>query len=216
VNNLEGITAVLKRPRVIIVSDNAEFVDSVVARWQMDRPTPEINVASYDSWHPSVGSDYDLVVIDSLHFDDNLPIPSALRDSARNATICITAEPTKVRALMLPHANLIVLERREGWVTNLVVLGNEILRRIEALCRAHRAEKAASESQRYGSLGRYMLDMRPGVNDALTSILGNADLLLLEPEQDVQNAREQIKTIHRMSLRLNEIMQRFSSLATEL
>jgi hypothetical protein len=58
--------------------------------------------------------------------------------------------------------------------------------------------------------------MRPNVNNALTSVLGNADLLLWEPAQKPGESREQIQTIHAMALRLHEIMQRFSSLAAEM
>jgi len=65
-------------------------------------------------------------------------------------------------------------------------------------------------------LGRYMIEMRPGINNALTSAIGNADLLLLEPGQLSPECRDQIRTIHAMALRLNEVMQRFSSLAAEL
>jgi len=61
-----------------------------------------------------------------------------------------------------------------------------------------------------------MLEMRPSVNNALTSVMGNADLLLLEPGQASAARREQLETIHTMALRLNEIMQRFSSLAAEM
>jgi hypothetical protein len=61
-----------------------------------------------------------------------------------------------------------------------------------------------------------MLEMRPGINNALTSAIGNADLLLLEPGQLSPECREQIRTIHAMALRLNEVMQRFSSLAAEM
>jgi hypothetical protein len=61
-----------------------------------------------------------------------------------------------------------------------------------------------------------MLEMRPSINNALTSVLGNADLLLLDPERVSEESREQIQTIHAMALRLNEIMQRFSSLACEM
>jgi hypothetical protein len=61
-----------------------------------------------------------------------------------------------------------------------------------------------------------MLEMRPGINNALTSAIGNADLLLLEPGQLSPGCREQIRTIHAMALRLNEVVQRFSSLAAEL
>jgi signal transduction histidine kinase len=61
-----------------------------------------------------------------------------------------------------------------------------------------------------------MLEMRPSVNNALTSVLGNADLLLLDAAgKSNGSTREQIQTIHNMALRLNEIMQRFSSLASE-
>lgn len=65
-------------------------------------------------------------------------------------------------------------------------------------------------------LGRYMIEMRHSVNNALTSVIGNADLLLSEPGQLSSQSRDQIRTIHAMALRLNEIMQRFSSLAMEM
>jgi hypothetical protein len=40
-------------------------------------------------------------------------------------------------------------------------------------------------------------------------------LLLLEPGHTIEETRAQIQTIHTMALRLNEIMQRFSSLDSE-
>ena len=61
-----------------------------------------------------------------------------------------------------------------------------------------------------------MMDMKHSVNNALTSMLGNAELLLLEPGQLSSKSLAQIKTIHSMALRINEIMQRFSSLASEM
>lgn len=98
----------------------------------------------------------------------------------------------------------------------LILLSGEALRRVNALNRAQRAERVALEAQRHAILGRYMLEMRPGINNALTSAIGNADLLLLEPGQLLPECREQIRTIHAMALRLNEVMQRFSSLAAEM
>jgi len=93
---------------------------------------------------------------------------------------------------------------------------NTLDRRVEAVERARRAEQLALASQCYATLGRYMLEMRPGVNNALTSVLGNADLLLLQPGQVCGESREQIRAIHTMALRLNEVVQRFSSLASEM
>jgi signal transduction histidine kinase len=58
--------------------------------------------------------------------------------------------------------------------------------------------------------------MKHNINNALTSILGNAELLLLEPGQQSSQSLQQIRTMHHMSLRLHEIMQRFSSLDSEI
>jgi hypothetical protein len=60
-----------------------------------------------------------------------------------------------------------------------------------------------------------MLDMRINVNNALTTLLGNAELLSLEAGLP-SNIRAQADTIRNMALRLHEIFQRFSSLDKEL
>ena len=54
------------------------------------------------------------------------------------------------------------------------------------------------------------------MNNALTSVLGNSDLLLLEPGSFSAHTRAQIETIRSMTLRIHEIMQRFSSLEKEM
>ncbi len=97
-----------------------------------------------------------------------------------------------------------------------VQLGSEILRRLEAEAHMCEAEQEAAAAKRNATLGRYMLEMRHGLNNALTSILGNAELLLLEPGALTAHERDQIETVHSMAVRLHEIMQRFSSLETEL
>jgi hypothetical protein len=61
-----------------------------------------------------------------------------------------------------------------------------------------------------------MLEMRHSMSDALTSVLGNSDLLLLEPGSFSAQSRAQIETIRNMTLRIHEIMQRFSSLEKEM
>jgi signal transduction histidine kinase len=54
------------------------------------------------------------------------------------------------------------------------------------------------------------------LNNTLTSVLGNSELLLLEPGSLSAGTRSQIETIRNMSLRMHEILQRFSSLEKEL
>jgi len=90
------------------------------------------------------------------------------------------------------------------------------LRRVEALGFAKQAEREAAKYQRLATLGRYMTDMKHSVNNALTSMIGNAELLLLEPGQLSSQSLAQIRTIHSMAMRMNEIMLRFSSLASEM
>jgi hypothetical protein len=60
-----------------------------------------------------------------------------------------------------------------------------------------------------------MLEMRTNVNNALTTVLGNAELLVLEPGLPATVLAE-ADTIRNMALRLNEIFQRFSSIEKEL
>jgi signal transduction histidine kinase len=85
-----------------------------------------------------------------------------------------------------------------------------------AEARARAAEDACVTLERQAMLGRYMLEMRHGLNNALTSLLGNSDLLLIEPGSLSAQARAQIETIRNMTLRIHEVMQRFSSLEKEM
>jgi signal transduction histidine kinase len=98
----------------------------------------------------------------------------------------------------------------------LLLVAGESLRRVEAMRLARQAERAAAKNENHATLGRYMLEMTHSVNNALTSMLGNAELLLLEPGQLSSHSLAQIKTIHSMALRINEVMQRFSSLGSEM
>ena len=90
------------------------------------------------------------------------------------------------------------------------------MHRSRAETRAAPSELACAALDREATLGRYMLEMRHNLNNALTSVLGNSDLLLLEPGSLSAQTRAQIETIRNMTLRIHEIMQRFSSLEKEM
>jgi signal transduction histidine kinase len=105
---------------------------------------------------------------------------------------------------------------REDWAQTLLLVAGESLRRAEAVRLARQAERTAAKNENHATLGRYMLDMKHSMNNALTSMLGNAELLLLEPGQLSTQSLAQIKTMHSMAMRIHEIMSRFSSLAAEM
>ena len=114
------------------------------------------------------------------------------------------------------HPHLLIVPRHDGWAGTLISFR---LRRCGA-SRQSSARSAPNAGARIASAtqpsGATCLKCGPSVNNALTSVLGNADLLLLEPGQSSGESREQIRAIQTMALRLNEIMQRFSSLASEM
>lgn len=201
---------------VLIVSDDPEFARTLTARWQAERYVPEITIVTGSVWHSASASNHDLIIIGPLRETSPHAILAAANASLRTAAIYFGEEERNVAQLHAEYPHLLVVPRADGWAGTLILVAIEALRRVEANHRAQRAEASALAAHGQATLGRYMLEMRPSVNNALTSVLGNADLLLLEPGQASAESREQLETIHTMALRLNEIMQRFSSLAAEI
>ena len=74
------------------------------------------------------------------------------------------------------------MRREPGtWPDMVGLIGREILRRRNAESRASEAEKTSAAAQAEATLGRYMVEMRTNINNALTTVLGNAELLVHEP-----------------------------------
>ncbi len=205
----------MNQPTVLILADDAEFARAIMARWQTERSLPAFAVVSSDVWNGVNAASYELAVVGEIRPALLTSILKAL-DAAAKPVIYVAAPGAQVQSVREVHPRILLFRQYEGWVENLIVLAGEVLRRVEAVARARRAEQANTASERHATLGRYMLDMRHSFNNALTSVLGNAELLLLEPNAFSPEVREQIDTIHTMGLRMHEIMQRFSSLEMEM
>ena len=206
----------LSHASVLIVSDDTEFARSVATRWHTERHVPEITLVTSDVCRGSNAASCDLVILGPVRDGKNSTILSALGCYPNVTTVCVSDNEKEISLLQSEYPHVQILPRQDGWTSTLILVAGEALRRVQAVARAQRAERLAMESQAHAALGRYMLEMRPSVNNALTSILGNADLLLLEPAEVTAECRDQIRTVHTMGLRLHEIMQRFSSLAAEM
>ncbi len=205
----------MKQENVLIISDDLDFAHSLMGRWQSERQVPAFTLIGSESWRSAPITDFDLAVAGPL----DPAFASAILEGlhAGSAPVVSVAEDGKgLVTLRGRYPRMLWLCRYDGWVEVLVLLCREALRRAEAQSRAQRAEAETTEIRRHATLGRYMLEMRHSLSNALTSVLGHSELLLLEPGALSAPLRDQVDTIHHMAMRINEVLQRFSSLDAEL
>lgn len=203
-------------PAVLIITDDAAFARDLLARWQMERNLPGLTVMSTELMKAQAEGSVDVVVVGPVR-DGRLPAVLRAVETQAHPTICVVSTPAQLSSLKADHPRLLALCRHEGWLDSVVLLTSECLRRADLTARLRKAEQGALAHARHAALGRYMLEARHDFNNSLTSVLGNAELLLLDnAEAEVPLAwREQLKTIHEMALHMHVVMQRFASLAME-
>ena len=205
----------MRNTNVLILTDDAEFAKLLTACWQVERQLPGICVVTSEFWKDADTSSQDLIVIGPLK-DGKLSDVLRFMEPNTALILCAPSEASELGLLRKRYPKLLHVPLREDWTQMVLLLAGESLRRTEALKLARQAERHAAQYANQAMLGRYMMDMRHNMNNAMTSLLGNAELLLLEPGGLSAQSLAQIKTIHTMALRINEIMQRFSSLASEM
>ena len=205
----------MRHANIVILTDETEFARLLTACWQAERRAPGVTVLTSDLWREQEAPARDLVVIGPVREGR---LNSVLRslDPSTAVILCVPADSKELGQLRAKYPRLVHVPLREDWAQTLLLVAGESLRRAEAMRLARQAERTAAKNENHATLGRYMLDMKHSMNNALTSMLGNAELLLLEPGQLSTQSLAQIKTIHSMAMRIHEIMQRFSSLASEM
>ena len=199
---------------VLIISDDVEFSRSITARWQMEGHVPAFTMLSGDLWPRCVDS-FAVAIVGPLR-RELLSVVLEPLHSTHQPLFCVCDDAATVQLVRERWPRTSVLRKEENWLNVLIPAAGEALLRAGAEARARAAEDACATLQREATLGRYMLEMRHGLNNALTSLLGNSDLLLIEPGSLSAQSRSQIETIRNMTLRIHEVMQRFSSLEKEM
>lgn len=200
---------------------------------------PEFTVLDPSFSRDLEGSHYDLAIVDASSTETTFAETKSATRNARGKLVnqCLIEAPKKDdlrpalatagrpaiiihsdpgRGFCNIHGAVIELCREPGiWPALAGLIGREILRRRHAESRAAEAERICAAAQAEATLGRYMVEMRTNVNNALTTVLGNAELLVHEPGLP-STVRTQADAIRNMALRLHEVFQRFSSLEKEL
>jgi signal transduction histidine kinase len=205
----------VQTPTVLIISDEPEFSRRVTARWQMERNVPTFTLLSGELWPRFAADTFDVAIIGQLRRDLLSVVLEPLHSTAQ-PIFCLCHDTGTAQLVRERWPRVSILRPTEHWLETLVLAAAEAVHRSRAEARARAAEYTCSALEREATLGRYMLEMRHSLNNALTSALGNSDLLLLEPGSFCSQTRAQIETIRNMTLRIHEIMQRFSSLEKEM
>jgi len=202
----------LDQATVLIISDDPEFSRVVMDRWQGERNAPAFTLMSADVCRDLDADGFDLAIVGAVPSTALTAVFNALNPSDKPAIL--VSRNKQFAGDAGPQVR--ILQQQEGWLDALVMLSTEILRLGHALARAHRAEQDKKSLEQQATLGRYMLDMRHTLNNSLTSVLGNSELLVLDPGSLTAAERSQIETIRNMAVRIHEILRRFSSIEKEL
>jgi len=205
----------LETSTVLVISDDVDFSRRVLARWQMERHVPTFTLLSGELWPKFAVDRFDIAIVGDLQ-RELLSVVLEPLHSTMQPIFCVCRDADTAQLVRERWPRISVLRPSEHWLETLVLAASEAVHRARAESRARGAELSCAALEREAMLGRYMLEMRHNLNNALTSVLGNSDLLLLEPGSFSAQMRAQIETIRNMTLRINEIMQRFSSLEKEM
>jgi|SRR5208337_1443984 len=224
----------MNRPTVLILASDPAFSREITANWPQDPASrsnfPEFVVLEEGFSRDLQNNQYDLAIADSPSVDEKKDGKKNKNDrknkneenNALRQSLAAAGRPAIiVRSDLAPdfyniHGAVLELRREPGlWPAIAGLVGREVLRRREAESRAREAERNCAAAEAEATLGRYMVEMRTNVNNALTTVLGNAELLVLQPGLPASVLAE-ADAIRNMALRLHEVFQRFSSLEKEL
>src|SRR5437868_9630276 len=153
----------LPQPTVLIVADDAEFSRAVMARWQTERSVPDFTLVSSEVWNSGNSAAFELAIVRSPAARVPLKLLEGL-DAIGKPVIYVCDDATALHAVREKLPRVLALREYEGWLDSLVLVAGEALRRSEAVARAREAEETIAHTQRDAMLGRYMLEMRHGLN----------------------------------------------------
>ncbi len=203
------------QPTLLIISDDAEFSRSITARWQSERNLPTFILVRSDVSLAFDPENFHTAIVGRIR-PESLSVVMGCMEAAGKRVVFVSDDMRTLGTVRERWPGCLALKVQDNWLDTLVLLATESLHRAIAETQARRAEMSRAVLERQATLGKYMLEMRNGLNNALTSVLGNSELLLLEPGSLTATSRSQIDTIRNMALRMHEVLQRFSSLEKEL
>jgi len=201
----------VQRQTIVIISDDSAFSSAVINRWSVEQNAPSFRLLSSEFAGEINAGAFDIAVIGRVAPEALDAVLETAQHSGKPAIFV-----SRLNGHTPRHADVSVVPETAEWPDIVFALTEEILRRQQAIAELKTAREAHWQLENQASLGRYMLEVRHNLNNALTSILGNSDLILLDDAQLPARVRDQVETIRNMGMRMNEILHRFSSLQIEM
>jgi signal transduction histidine kinase len=201
---------------VLIVADEAGTgpAQSLVERWKAEAAPPMFAQVRAELWNGGGPPRFTLAVVVGLS-EARVAHALAVLVVTGKPVICVCDGCDPVLKQLYPTVAFLP-QSNEAWAEVVVQFANEIFRRVQATTRATAAEQQAATLQMQAALGRYMQEVRHGFNNALTSVLGNSELIKMEADTLHPRMHEQVESIYNMAMRMHQVMQRFTSLETEM
>src|SRR5579863_5694175 len=151
------------QPTVLIISDDVDFSRRVTARWQMERSVPTFTMLSGDLWPRFAVDSFDVAIVGELR-RELLSIVLEPLHSARQPIFCVCKDSGTAEIVHHRWPRVSIL-RGDNWLEILVPSACEAVHRSRSEARARAAETACVQLEREATLGRYMLEMRHGLNN---------------------------------------------------
>jgi signal transduction histidine kinase len=205
----------VNQPAVLVISETPGFAQTILDWFHLEPNLPSPTAVSMDLCSNLSAASFDLAIVEGLPAPRLGPFLAQLEPLGKALLVVVPDAATgSLVSVTAPRA--LILRQGEGFLPALMLIAVEVVKRIEAESRLRDAEQALATSESSALLGRYITEMRHTINNALTSVMGNSELLLFEPGAFSAHHRSQIETIRTMSVRIHEIMQRLASLDTEM
>jgi signal transduction histidine kinase len=205
----------VEQTKILVVSGDREFADAIAQSWQRLRYAPEFLVATADAAAAFLRCA--VVLTDDLAA---LPQLAAGVVLAIAVTSAVVDGVTEEAAIPEPGGKMRVVRIARNdhfsWADYAAALAQETVLRLDAQAQVAEMKLRLRELERFAALGRFIVEARHGLGNALTGVLGHSELLLLEDDGMRGEVRAQLETIHTMSLKMHETFHRLSSLEMEL
>ena len=220
---------------VLIVAQSTAFAQALMDHWQRSSASPSFTVlvhGEHTGQSAAHHNAYHLVIIEGAALMPNrsmlqrlyavgtpmicaLPASPADRRGGTSEPIVMSPTAQQLRA-DFPRLITLNLADSDSGLEIVATVAAEVLKRIEVTLRLKKVESESGAQSAQMALGKYVAESMHGFNNALTAVIGNAELLMLDSASLSPEMQEEIEAVHSNALRLHEIMQRFSSLDAEI